>query len=641
MNNISSGNMQAFTHVKDAVDTAAETDAKLRAGADGTLVARPGKGGMLVRLRNAWSGRDQVRRTVKEGLKEVRRAADGTSRVESAIAAARKEISRTGHDARAAVLAKHFGAASEALGISDHAITLQAARKRGIVKEPRLSDLPGFAASDHGVGAAIRTASIVRDVDGPARLLGAQLREALKAAEESTPGLHLSCVTCRCVALRDELVQQLRAGMTLPPGKAYLRKVVDRAVQFALEGAHERDCEFDRTGSVVNVKSFELKGKRFDLVDRFEGGYGSVGVYKESGNPDAKPMVLKWVRADQEDRSKSFEEMSSEALIQAAATLGGPGQVVGLEGAMRLRDGGIALLMEYAELGTAHRVTQQGEYGLVPGLHRLDPECKDESLERVRRTIIADLLDQDTAMLGADVCHLDKKFANIVITGEGKLKVMDWGTGALSTKRVFRLDDSDEIIRRTDNPRWRDAAVARAYKKLKDLSLEIYHSRQKNLSKINKLADDGDLSKTEAERQRREVLVKERDEKRLLKIAVAGHSADAWSTGVSIYELYVGHPPFTKDAQGKTRWDSEILEAHDKFMDIDSVDGRRAALFPDGSPVPKDIQDMVLGLMDPDPQIRPGSVALRSKLAGEGIGSQEARDMIVKIAKDESARAAR
>ncbi|MEO5671362.1 MAG: hypothetical protein ABIR26_11770, partial [Ramlibacter sp.] len=110
-----------------------------------------------------------------------------------------------------------------------------------------------------------------------------------------------------------------------------------------------------------------------------------------------------------------------------------------------------------------------------------------------------------------------------------------------------------------------------------------------------------------------------------------GSPADRWSIGTVLWEIYGGHPLFDKPIAGGRNMAS-VQKEQEAFMKM-SLDERRDYLFsPKNHPgmpdVPKDFQDIILGVLDPDGGKRMDSDdALKKPIFqnNDNLGSDDAR----------------
>ena len=169
-------------------------------------------------------------------------------------------------------------------------------------------------------------------------------------------------------------------------------------------------------------------------------------LYTSTSNPEHQ-VVLKIPKPPIEEPNKDlksamkeqFDQYSAEAIAQCRVSRlaneqeAQEGAPLGFEKAIRLPDGRLAIVMEYAPYGD---------------LEFINAELKARQKDVLAYDILKDLVFKESA----EVTHQDIKGPNILINKHGKAVLADWGTGNLVD--IAPIPPVDNLI-------WRDPEVMR------------------------------------------------------------------------------------------------------------------------------------------------------------------------------------
>ncbi|MBL4915788.1 protein kinase family protein [Szabonella alba] len=164
-------------------------------------------------------------------------------------------------------------------------------------------------------------------------------------------------------------------------------------------------------------------GVDYDLAETLgEGGFGAVRRYRDPAT--GKTVVVKSLTGNVSDKKRAamVEEMRTHRqLLNEDPDAPGAKNLVGMEGAAVSSDGSLHLMLEDAEGGdvtlAGNALVELERQGILP------PEA--------RQAIAQDMLRQAVmamkAMEARGLVHNDLKPANMMMTAEGTLKVIDFG----------------------------------------------------------------------------------------------------------------------------------------------------------------------------------------------------------------------
>jgi serine/threonine protein kinase len=606
-----------------------------------------GKNGLLARAYNVVAGRGELRSAVNKALSETKHLARESKEAAQAIAAIKKELKNTKHDLRVGSIRSHIN-------------TLESLA--GGRKEPRLDDLPGFKDSTgfHGAARILHDSAkqnVAPDLDAVADSLGKSMAASLDAAG---PDAHFSFTVSHGHRFKKELSAALQeSGVKLDDDamaklvdKTYasaLASTTDRITQVATTKTHRNGRQTDEE-RVSHVGAFTIGGQEFTHVKKLgEGGNAVAGLYENkqtdpaTGATTTRKLVLKFISPEENSKTEAqvFEEMATEAGVHRGGTQASPDDLVKFERVLRMPDGRLALVLEFAPHGDLNDFSDK----LAADPQRNSPEAR-----AMRLTLVQDALRSLEGLQTAGIGHLDLKGANLFIGEDGRARIADMGTA--------RRGDRRHLTAPPENMVWNDPLLEHAYKPIID-KIESVRARframgDKLLAKREKLFPRLKDSATQEQKDAQKARSAERDafqtkhmtplearrkaeEERVKAEAggfeVSAFAADTWSVGTLIYELYAGAPPFGKEG-GLT---APMVEKQNKFMALkDHPKLREKFLFdrPGMPPVPDEIKAIIVSLLDPDPAKRISAAdALKSPVFKQaGVGDRKTRDAIITYA---------
>jgi serine/threonine protein kinase len=669
------------------------------------LFKRPAGQGFLGRTFNLLFGRNDLRRHVDKALKEVQPLAADSKEVAHAIDAVKKEMRRAGnhgigrknHDLRAGAIRAHLNTIETAASVR---------RAPSLADVPGLLPDGGGGAIRKAAAhlrAAVDGTQALDEKQVVDELAGGLITalEKLKENARTKQGgdVPFSFSVSHGAKFKAELLQALRGCKVPVTDDSIVPELVDRAYEKALnvldgtvgfaqprpllkpDGSPDLNADgtpkmddgltwsndaVDGSGKplgpvIKDVRGFMLDKTEFVRQEKYgDGGIGLAGRYKSA---DGRQLVLKFInplgmrsRSDDE----AFEEIATEACAHRAANKGAPGEFGKLERVLRMPDGRLAMVMELAPNGHTH--------GLLQKLAK----SKAGNLETVRRTLVKDVLESvDALHRKAKMSHMDIKGANFFIDQTGKARLADFG---LARKGNWR-----HMTDRLENMKWNDPHSDRLYRDMAEKAEKICKPFNARIEK-EEAAIEAEIKRwTEAEQKkypkdgtpanmqaRRDVLKQADERKSQEKLArlgpiraeldqalveaglpadggyeIPGRGNDLWSVGTVIWEIYAGRPLFDDAGQGP----GAVPAMQDAFLKL-SPEARANHLFGPQSPVqnmPLDLQNMVMGLLDPDPALRPSAAkVLRHTFFKDNLhlGLQPSRQVIIDTASRRASNAA-
>lgn len=534
------------------------------------------KGGPLTRIFNALRSREPSREFIARlrlntALKELRGFARKDAKVAEAVAGIKAEM-------RSHVPGQTAGA------IKRHLQTIHTA-----MTPPSLPDVPGLAGPKGAIQQALDGAKNagVLDLDVMRTTLTKALADGLvQAGSDMTMKFSVSDGR----NFKAQLAAIFKAegvDVSTPDFVA----MVDGIYNDGVVGSSPIDCkmgeEYDADGKstgrdrVEKVNAFTVGGRQYKLKQDFNtAGPAAVGLYtRVDTNNKEHVLVLKYLKPYSTGNTplKQFEEFANEAKAHKIANDRAPGSFGKLEHAILMPDGRLALAMEFAPHGDLYKAIQKlhadSNNGTVPA----------RFAEDIRQTMARDTLEALYALQQlAGLNHTDLKGANLFINAQGKAQIADWGTA--------QEGDARHLEHNFENMIWNDPLATQAFEAL---------------GKTPGKATGADIS---------------------------GFAADKWSIGTVLWEIYAGKPLF--DHPGAGPGAMEAVSAKQAAFLAMKLEERRDFLFniqkrPGMAPVPADLQDIILSLLDGDASRRMNADEALGKPmfhSNPNLGSQNVRD---------------
>jgi len=585
-------------------------------------------GSLIERVKNRFEGRELARKAIDSALKEAtrdHRIWENPSARE-ALLNLTKIAKNRGHDIDATALCKNL----------DKIAALRQRKADGAAKSTKAQNEPGAS-----LVAKSLASPIFRKIEEelPAAIAAGNTEKTATLARKMGD---LFSQELGKLPTRDRIAfvmsdgrrfkNDIKAMLAGSPRFEKLMKELDESKAIQLDDFLSQmfSCAApDKVGE--NAQTLSLNGKEYHFKKHLtDSGFGSINLYE----CDGRTIVLKTPLAK---KGKTIEaliaEAKSEGSAHLAATDGKHGNIIGIEGALRMPDGGIAIALEFAPNGNVDEAIGK-IYNAVS-----NNGIGTEQAKQVRLTVLKDLLESVAHLQARNISHVDLKGGNLFIDAQGNIKLGDFGTSKLQD-RQFRENHS------IDNPLWADALMNKYYAPIIEKRREIAKAARKHRGDLEKQIHElrASLKSSSLDAPKRMEL--EAREKKLIaehgkidRIAEArirreakgfdmsGFAADKWSIGIVAYQLFANKLPFDSSFM------SEVLDQQSQFLLMSDKD-RRAKLF-DGiadAVIPPEIKEMIFELLSPNEADRPApSVLLKSEIfQTPAIGSKQTRDLLVK-----------
>jgi len=574
-------------------------------------------------------------------LDKIAGLASENSEVAHAINTLRKEVSLRNPNPNAAAVSAHVNTINTVATV---------------MRAPALASIPHFlldadfkavkkliaAAEDNGVQP---------DIEVIQQHLSGGISKALETASDD---VRFSFVVSRGKQFKLELKQALINAGLKAGGDGKIDSMVDAAYSLGVrngsDSVDEANCEMETVHlhdevtarrlpgqgrkCVTKVNAFKVDNQLYTWEKQLgKGGNAIAGLYTGA---NGRKFVLKFLEPidSAKTEEQAFDELATEAIVHRAACKAAGADIVGLERTLRLPDGRLALVLEFAPHGDVHSLIEK-----MRQRKDLDPR----RAESIRQTLVADCLKSLDGLQGrAGISHLDLKGPNFFISSDGVAKIADLGTARLGNQRY--------LLKSADNMVWNAAEMDAKYDPIKEKLDKIRNAYKPRLERLvdesnaRKKAIRADKSLSEVERKTKldaeakahhaaqaPILATKKAEEAVVDTGfeISGFAADRWSVGTVIFQLYAGDAPF---GNGGNMVDTQRLQQ--KFMAM-SLEERRAFLFgrPGMPEIPEVIKDIILSLLDPQPTERMS--AKKALKLGESIfmnaGSAQVRSDIKKL----------
>jgi hypothetical protein len=262
--------------------------------------------------------------------------------------------------------------------------------------------------------------------------LGDRMAEVIRGKSHDQ---QLDFATSRGDAAKNQILGKL-VDMLDDPGAMALGKTYEKAdpiAQQILDAAYEKAVQNLSNRRVdANTVRLEDPSSPTGYTDYSKakhlakGGYGSIDVYRAA---DGREVVVKSpILAKGQKPADKFDEAAKEITAHRQATVGQPGNIMGLTTALRTAEGGLELVLPLMPNGNAYEMGEK--------MHAL----KDGAILQPREATMALLttlrdMAQGTAQLQANgVVSLDNKSMNVLIDSNGVGKLSDFGTASASPR---------------------------------------------------------------------------------------------------------------------------------------------------------------------------------------------------------------
>lgn len=413
----------------------------------------------------------------------------------------------------------------------------------------------------------------------------------------------------------------------LPPGPerdSFLRQTAFQAASHVL------------TDRQIDANTIRLGGNTFTKVTSEKhpdgkigtGGYADVYLYqrrKDDGSVEKVAVKFPHHAPDAGEIDRQLDEFGHELLVHKAALSGGSENIVGVKGALRTTDGGVAIALEYAPNGDLAKAIEKLADAVKD--HRIPPQAA----AAVRLTLLQDMAKGVAAMEKQGIINGDAKPPNVLIGEGGVAKIADLGTAQIAES--YRPANSAPI----DNPQWLAPEVLAAQRNIR----EIDNFKTSKLAELKgaasaKILDAVGLAATELLSRPQKKMIDHLLGARLesdKQEVTAGAKGDAWALGVTGFNLLYGRlSPVDKKFYSDIEEDVVTFAGNAANRAISAKGGFATA----SGFVAED--DLINKLMHPDPNQRwTAQQALDHRaFKAPGVGSQQARDLIVALMRDDA-----
>jgi len=440
-------------------------------------------------------------------------------------------------------------------------------------------------------------------------LLSGKLSEAMNSR---TPGEQTHFAISDGKQVLDRLVGRMHDGLgenAGPIGKTYDQS--SNEVKAFLDDVYHQ-ATLNLNDRIIDDNSIQVGGKVYTLDEHIvDSGFGSIDRYK-SGD---EYLVLKKPLDNISGTAKEkFGEASIECLSHLKAQSGGSDKVVELKGAMRLPGGGIAIALEYAPNKDGLKAMEN----VIRLNSGADNKILDDHRARlVQTTMLKDMLESLKDVQDNGVIHRDIKPPNFVMDGEGKLKMMDFGTSRVGSTYTYK--DTEKI----ENPLWTAPETFSPFLEAREQVNHLNGLEAKAKIKLrNEFGGDEQKLKTLIKETEKDFSTQRKDLMAKTTATVSG-AVDTWSLGITARQMLEG-----KIQLFEGKMDSDV---ENMLHDLKSQPGKQLFQRPEGlDKFGEAFVDLIEGLTNPDPQKRlTVEKALESPIFKEpGVGSTEVRDLL-------------
>lgn len=368
-----------------------------------------------------------------------------------------------------------------------------------------------------------------------------------------------------------------------------------------------------------------------------EGSFGTVYQYESADKPTHQ-IALKLPKANQADphnakqirqKERDIREFAGEVEAHRQACRTPNGNVLALEGVLRLPDGRIGIAMELASLGDADHVNGSIGKAIDTGQQPASGKITADEAKILRLTMLKDMVAGLNHLHAREqVTHYDFKAANCFVGGDGSVKVADFGLG-------FKGGDTatmDEVgNRKAQNPFFKapermraddeSAVIADRYKQQKELSAHLAQLLPMASPETQAVLAKNILSEIAS------------DEKHALFV---DRKVDVWGLGASALEFFTGQKPM----EHLGFWSS----AEDAINQFGQTRTNAPLSDPDASGHPQggsigvktgtaEIDDLLSAMLAPVADDRDSAAELlrRPAFGIDGVGSPEAKALIAAL----------
>ncbi len=509
--------------------------------------------------------------------------------------------------------------------IDEMALEMDAPEKpqgESLVHDPDIGHLTGHTTESEvfkGMGTALQKAVGKKD-DGAIAQLGEELGHLIAEDLRQHPQeAQLGFATSRGDAFKKELLtklnDQLEGGKPLAEGEEPSPRVkafLDKAYQTAVGNLSDR---------YVDGNTIELDGVTYTKVgEKGAGANGTVDLYEGIKDGEKHQIILKTpiVKDDSpEEMNRIFNETANEARLHHAATGKGHPNVTGFLGAMQTPDGRVLVAMEYAELGSMHKMTDTLQKAVESG------QISPQAANLVRITLLRDMASGLQHLQESQgMTHLDLKPANYFLNGDGEDMLGDFGTAGMGSTRTL----GRSVV---DSADYTAPEYMQGKKEMTDQRGEIGGAKRK--LKEDALAELDNLPKKKQAEFREQVKGQMEAMEEIsgnLTFQVTD-KADVWALGTSAFQLFFNEKVNPAGAGFVSEQERDLIAfGSDK-------DNRHQGVGLDGEGNKTgmgvtSLDRLLNSMLHPDPDKRPSmNTVLSSSLFTEpGVGSEDVRELI-------------
>ncbi|MGJ0506512.1 MAG: protein kinase domain-containing protein [Methylocystis sp.] len=413
----------------------------------------------------------------------------------------------------------------------------------------------------------------------------------------------------------------------LPPGAkrdAFLRQTASLAASKVLQNR-----QIDDNTLLIGGKTYtKATDERHPDGKIGVGGFADVYLYqRQKDDGSVEKIAVKFSRPspDEGELDQQLEEFGHEVLVHKAAVESGSPNIIGLEGGLRTADGRIAIALEFAPNGDLFGMIDKLKDAVAA--NRISPQAA----AAVRLTLLRDMAIGVAALERQGILNGDAKPPNVLIGLNGEAKIADLGTAQVASSYV--LENSNRV----DNPRWLAPEVLAAQDSIKTIEgLQNWDLRRLAKSATEKVLDAVGMPAgtplIKLEKRMISHLLSPLVDSQKQRVS-AGAKGDAWALGMTGFNLLYG-----QESPIDSAFNSDVQKG---VLDFGRNADNRAISGAGGFAAPSGFgaeDDLINNLLHPDPEQRlSAQEALGHRaFAAPGVGSPQARELIVALMKDDA-----
>ncbi len=444
---------------------------------------------------------------------------------------------------------------------------------------------------------------------------------ALNLPHEKLDALAMSSGTSVKQQLKDAITTEYqRQGLPVPTDlddmvNAGFEKYANQKL-----GSHQvggfQPTTIDRDGKqqsvdlpVIHIKGGDYKATRF----LGEGGFGNVYLY-ENTSPPHDTVAFKLFNPPRSNDSGDVDQVNGaniqEVQVQKRASSGGSDNILNVEGVVRLGNGMIGIALETAPHGNLFDAALTGMPSLTgTGLGQVSV---DEA-KVIKLTALKGALQGLRDMQAQNIMHMDLKSPNMMLGQDGKVKVIDFGTGSVTNSIKFTdLPKVDNPIYKSPEALQAEALQTDAVKKEKErIETELKGIAERLYPITDSMTDD---QKSEIENKRNKyqgMLSSDVTQPFAQQLwdndpTMMSQKHDNWGVGMLGLELFAGRQIFpdvtfmSELAEKIVEWSKDPTARAVSSSSTPPLPGN-CLMLSTGDPL---VDDLINKMLDPDPTKR-------------------------------------